>query len=487
MNTRCQVRMRAVGWCYTTVAVIIWLCAVLRDMPLLYLLAATLLGPLFFSWRQAYRGMRYLSAERRVPFRSHVGQSVVVEFAIRNDRSDSSAWAIGIADRMEGGSPNALALPVAALSVTAPPAATNPGTANPGTANPGTANPNVANSGTASAAMASTATGARAASDSAAVPAAAGAARVFFPHVGPGEECVESYLWQPLRRGRYGFASARLTSCFPLGLFEATRPAIAATQVLAVPALGRLKAEWRGWCDRAGREAAGSSQRRGLLEGDYYGLREWRPGDSRRWIHWRSSARQGSLTTLQFEQPRRDELFLVVDLWSPDNPTAAQREAVERALAFAATVVVEFGRRGDRVLRFGLAAAESRIWLEPLRAIDRDELLDSLAEAEPSAAPDLAQAAHAAQAARASQRVARGSGSVGSGSVGSGSVGSGPVGFLAGAKTLAGVWAVASTRPASPEVLTRLAAAGMPRGSSPLWIDFSSAESRVWFALAGEP
>ncbi|MFM7070401.1 MAG: DUF58 domain-containing protein, partial [Planctomycetota bacterium] len=322
--------------------------------------------------------------------------------------------------------------------------------------------------------------------------ATVGPARVFFPHVGPGESRVESYLWQPPRRGRFVFDTARLSSCFPLGLFEAKRAAVQPTETLVVPRLGQLKAEWRGWCDRAGREAAGASQRRGLLEGDYYGLREWRPGDSRRWIHWRSSARQGSLTTLQFEQPRRDELFLIVDLWAPDAPTDAQREAVERALSFAATVLVEFGRRGDRVLRFGIAAARSRLWLDPLRALDRDELLETLAVAEPSAAPDLCSAVAVRESPRVALRATKGSGSVAavSGSTGVGATDSGNIGngVTGGSvKAIAGFWAVASTRPSNAEALTRFAAAGMPRGTSPLWIDFSSHESSVWFAQAGEP
>lgn len=440
MNPRCQVRLRAAGWCYTTVMIIIWLCAVLRDMPLLYLLAATLLGPLIFSWRQVRRNARHLSVERHMPPRPHAGQTVVVELSLRNGRADSSAWAIGIADRYVGG------------------AQTAPSTNIPANNTPSTNNPT----------------------------AAAGPARVFFPHVGPGESRVESYLWQPSSRGRFVFDSANLSSCFPLGLFEAKRAAVQPTETLVAPRLGQLKTEWRGWCDRAGREAAGASQRRGLLEGDYYGLREWRPGDSRRWIHWRSSARQGSLTTLQFEQPRRDELFLVVDLWAPDDPTDAQREAVERALSFAATVLVEFGRRGDRVLRFGIAAAQSRLWLDPLRALDRDELLETLAVAEPSAAPDLSSAMASRESRNSASRTPRGSGSVRASSGDTGAVATGNVATGGSAKAIAGFWAVASTRPLNAEALTRFAAAGMPRGTSPLWIDFSSHESSVWFAQAGE-
>lgn len=174
---------------------------------------------------------------------------------------------------------------------------------------------------------------------------------------------------------------------------------------------------------------------------------------------------------MQFEQPRRDELLLVVDLWAPAEPTAAQREAVERTLSFATSVVVEFARRSDRVLRFGLAAAEPRLWREPVRAIERDELLDALALAEPCATPDLVAAAPAAESerpARSSVRLAPNRGPEG------------------GHKTFAGVWAVASTRPANAAAVARFAAAGTPRGAGPLWLDLSSSASRDWFDLAGD-
>jgi uncharacterized protein (DUF58 family) len=188
---------------------IVWLCAVLRDVPMLYLLAATMLGPVLFSWRQARRSMRDLSIERRLPPRTHAGQTVVVELALRNERFASSAWAVGIAETIRGGEDSH-----PTLGKTDAAAEWKDG------------------------------------------------ARVFFPHVGPGDERVESYLWRPACRGRYTFSAGRLSSSFPLGLFEATRMALPADDILAAPTLGQLKAEWRGWCDRPAarrREAASAA------------------------------------------------------------------------------------------------------------------------------------------------------------------------------------------------------------------------------------
>jgi uncharacterized protein (DUF58 family) len=92
-------------------------------------------------------------------------------------------------------------------------------------------------------------------------------------------------------------------------------------------------------------------QRQGLTEGDFYGMRDWRPGDSRRWIHWRTSARRGSLMVRQFEQPRSENLTLLVDLWRPSEPKANDEDNVELAVSFAATAVADVCRRGGCQLR----------------------------------------------------------------------------------------------------------------------------------------
>src|SRR6185295_12154455 len=100
---------------------------------------------------------------------------------------------------------------------------------------------------------------------------------------------------------------------------------------------GRLTHEWT----KVMRENAAGSQpvrRRGLLEADFYGLRDWRAGDSRHWIHWRTSARRGALVVRQFEQRRSEDLALLVDLWQPGDANEQQMNDVETAVAFVATV-----------------------------------------------------------------------------------------------------------------------------------------------------
>jgi uncharacterized protein (DUF58 family) len=126
---------------------------------------------------------------------------------------------------------------------------------------------------------------------------------------------------------------------------------------------------------------AGSQRltRRGMLEADFYGLREWRTGDSRRWIHWRTSARQGTLIVRQFEQRLSQNLALLVDLWQPDEPSDDELGHVETAVSLVATLIAEACRKPGARLILELAAEE---WLSrsgPAAPLFFREQMDSLA------------------------------------------------------------------------------------------------------------
>jgi hypothetical protein len=124
-------------------------------------------------------------------------------------------------------------------------------------------------------------------------------------------------------------------------------------------------------------------RRQGLLEGDYYGLREWRLGDSQRWIHWRTSAKLGKLAVRQFEQQRNRDLALVLDLWEPDSPTDQELLQTEIAISFLATAVSDFSQRGGSHVVIGVAGRDTRYWCGPASAMITHDVLDHLADAAP--------------------------------------------------------------------------------------------------------
>lgn len=71
----------------------------------------------------------------------------------------------------------------------------------------------------------------------------------------------------------------------------------------------------------------------------FHALREYEPGDDRRYVHWRSSAKHGRLLVRQFQETRRSHLGVVVD--TDPRAYGGSREDVESAIAVAASLMVQ--------------------------------------------------------------------------------------------------------------------------------------------------
>src|SRR5262249_30698585 len=79
---------------------------------------------------------------------------------------------------------------------------------------------------------------------------------------------------------------------------------------------------------------------------------DYRPGDSPRWIHWRTSARVGQPMVKEFEQQNEQDLAVLLDPWLPRTKVAPeQREALEQAVRVAAPLCLGACRgHGRRLL-----------------------------------------------------------------------------------------------------------------------------------------
>jgi uncharacterized protein (DUF58 family) len=178
------------------------------------------------------------------------------------------------------------------------------------------------------------------------------------PQIVPGEPARAEYRVRLEHRGRYTFGPLRLTTRHPFGLISryVRRPELG--QLLVLPRLGRLTPDWARLAPTPEYGSRRTSGRQGPAEGDFYGLRSWRAGDSRRLIHWRTSARRGGLMVRQFERPRSENLTLLVELWQPISPEPVDDWRVELAIALAATATMDACRRGESQLRIVTAGRE---------------------------------------------------------------------------------------------------------------------------------
>lgn len=135
----------------------------------------------------------------------------------------------------------------------------------------------------------------------------------------------------------------------------------------------------------------------------FHALREYQPGDDRRFIHWRSSAKTGTFMVRQFEETRRSRMMVFLDLASdayesPDDFELAVSAAASlgaRAIRDARSIsFVVSGRTSPTGRRAG---GRRTAGARELPTASRDRLLDALCLVEADArAPGLAESIRAA-------------------------------------------------------------------------------------------
>lgn len=193
----------------------------------------------------------------------------------------------------------------------------------------------------------------------------------------------------------------RLVSRGPFGLFEETLVVELPTEVMVLPPCRALRGGVLPGLAGAGgvvsRGRGRGEERRDALRS----LRELRPGDDRRAVHWKSSARRGQLVVKEFERATPATVWLVVELAGVEAPVcwdegALEAEAppdvlaAERTLVLAASCAASLIRSGASV-GLALATAPEPLILPPQPgggALQR--LQRALASARPTPEPALA-------------------------------------------------------------------------------------------------
>jgi uncharacterized protein (DUF58 family) len=224
------------------------------------------------------------------------------------------------------------------------------------------------------------------------VPGASGVApRVFFPRVPAGERARIRWEGACPARGRYKFGAMELATRSPFGLLERRLTVEAPGALIVYPEVGQLSRRWQLRQREATETRRGQRHDRSSQQQEYHGLRDYRSGDSPRWIHWRTTARLGKPMVKEFEQQHDQDLAILLDPWLPRTKVGAtQREALEAAIRFAATVCLETCRHSGRRLLLGWTGATPGLRQGPASVKLLHELLEQLAILRPTAEGQLA-------------------------------------------------------------------------------------------------
>ncbi|HBT77330.1 MAG TPA: hypothetical protein DEB39_10515 [Planctomycetaceae bacterium] len=329
------------GILYLATVVLIFAGAALREVNLLLLLASFLCCPMIIAWRLGRRELQCADIRRGIPRSVHAGKMFIVSFELINTGSRYGLWSLVVEDTLvflrDGERPSLPMRPA-----------------------------------------------------------------VYFEYLRPGERRKKTYAGILPQRGKYRIGPVTVSTRFPFGLFRTRRnlsgfgaaaenSADKTVDLTVFPRLGKLSTRWM-----ARRHEAMESRHRRRFQpsrsgGEFLGLRDWRHGDLRRWIHWRASARHRSPVIRQFEQHQNHDATVLLDLYEPEPPTLPQRENIELAVSLTATLLSEMARQTATNLTLGFHGDRSDLLSGPTCTPLIDTMFETLATLEPSREDRLAE------------------------------------------------------------------------------------------------
>jgi uncharacterized repeat protein (TIGR01451 family) len=183
------------------------------------------------------------------------------------------------------------------------------------------------------------------------------------------------------RRGYYPLSHLRASAKDLLGLVERAERIPTRGQLFVLPAAPRVRRI--AIRPRMTRVYAGSIPARIGGPGiEFFGVREYQPGDPQHWINWRASARySNSIFSNEFEQERVADVGIILDGRRKINELGSGRSIFEHSVLAATSLADGFIAAGNRV---GLLVYGKYInWTYPgYGKLQREKILHSLARAD---------------------------------------------------------------------------------------------------------
>lgn len=157
------------------------------------------------------------------------------------------------------------------------------------------------------------------------------------------------YVCTPHRRAVYALESVFLSVRSRAGLAVSRFQLSAASELVVHPIIPRVEEEFVAaqrrliaWQGQKRKQAPGG-------EREFYRLRDYAPGDERRHVDWKASARFGHPITREYEHEQKQRLFLVVDCSRWMEVRSGGRSLLDEALSSALMLAGVASARGDAV------------------------------------------------------------------------------------------------------------------------------------------
>ena len=175
---------------------------------------------------------------------------------------------------------------------------------------------------------------------------------VYFPYLPKQDRVQQGVPMTFPRRGVYRQDTFRIITRFPFGFLQKARRLDLKTEALVYPSVEQTQEFLE---ILPGLQGALESPSKGRGQ-DLYALRDYRPMDSARHVHWKASARLGSLMVREFTREDDCRVLLVLDPYVP-GPSAGSGErgastveaAFDRAVTFCAKLAWDFYQRNAQL------------------------------------------------------------------------------------------------------------------------------------------
>jgi uncharacterized protein (DUF58 family) len=177
---------------------------------------------------------------------------------------------------------------------------------------------------------------------------------VYFPYLPRQQSVTQSVPLSFQNRGMYRQDAFRIVTRFPFGFLQKARRLDLAAEALVYPS---VEAGPEFLEILPGIQGAMASLAKGHGD-DLYALRDYMPNDSARHVHWKASARSGTLMVREFSRDDDCRVLLVFDACNPaaSKSSARDREIFERAVSLCAAIVWNFSER-EALLEFRSGSA----------------------------------------------------------------------------------------------------------------------------------
>jgi len=215
------------------------------------------------------------------------------------------------------------------------------------------------------------------------VPVGRGLAEFYLGGIARGGRTSRDFAVPTSRRGVVRIGPVRTVRADPVGLLRREYVWTSHLDLFVHPVTVPIPATSTGLI----RDLEGNPTR-DLTDSDvsFHALREYAPGDDRRHIHWKSTARTGQLMVRQFEETRRSHLVIALSLASADYHS---EEEFELAVSVAGSIGIRAIRdardvsvlASDETPEFARRAVKTP---RRLSSLSRSRLLDDLARVEHS-------------------------------------------------------------------------------------------------------